>query len=516
MTYENTDEDPATGNTRVVTITTMTDDGGTANSGDNDAALSLASTVTVAAADNDAPVNTVAAAAANEDVAVAISGTSIADVDDSSLDSVRITVTLGTFTLATSSATYDDGTQGTPDNDVTISGTIANINTALATITWTSASNDNTNAVFTILSDDGPNTDSDDFTVTVTAINDEPSIACTGGTPTFAEDGNAVSLFSSCTVLAGGAGGDAESDDIASMVFTVTNVADTTETINFDGSAIALAASQSGTTSGNSVDYSVSGCSSTCTVTITAGTGEMTTAELVTALDAMTYVNSDQSPTGSPRVLTITTLTDEGSSSSPNDNSATLTEASTVTVAKVNDAPTGSGSTTLTTMLEDGSGTGQTVSALFSSNFADSTDGDSLDGICITSYTSANGVLAYSQDNSNWVTVANVGAASAGSTIRAANYLKFTPTADYSGTSPTITVVVKDDSSAALGAAIGTNVDCSGGGGTSVYSSGTVTLTITITAVNDDPTLTVTTSTPTMTEDGNAVSLYTQAAAGYG
>ncbi|SVC04919.1 uncharacterized protein METZ01_LOCUS257773, partial [marine metagenome] len=237
MEYENTDEDPATGNTRVVTITTMTDDGGTANSGDNDAALSLASTVTVAAADNDAPVNTVAGAAANEDVAVAISGTSIADVDDSSLDSVRITVTLGTFTLATSSATYDDGTQGTPDNDVTISGTIANINTALATITWTSASNDNTNAVFTILSDDGPNTDSDDFTVTVTAINDEPSIACTGGTPTFAEDGNAVSLFSSCTVLAGGAGGDAESDDIASMVFTVTNVADTTETINFDGSA---------------------------------------------------------------------------------------------------------------------------------------------------------------------------------------------------------------------------------------------------------------------------------------
>ncbi|HIJ48420.1 MAG TPA: hypothetical protein HPP72_10495, partial [Gammaproteobacteria bacterium] len=345
MTYENTDEDPSTGNTRVVTITTMTDDGGTANGGDNDAVLSLASTVTVVAADNDSPVNTVSAQTANEDVAKAMTGTSIADPDDSSLDSVRITVDLGTFTLADSDATYDvSSTEGVADNDVTLSGTIANINVALATITWTSATNDNTNAVFTILSDDGPNTDSDQFTVTVTAINDEPSIACTGSSPTFEEDGNAMGLFSACTVLAGGAGGDAESDDIATMVFTVTNVQDNSEVIAFDGTSIYLVAGQNGATTGTQttegVAYAVTGCSNTCTVTLTAATGELTLAELDAAVEAMTYSNSDQSPTiGDTRVVTITTLTDEGSSSSPHDNSATEADASTVTLTKSNDAP---------------------------------------------------------------------------------------------------------------------------------------------------------------------------------
>ncbi|SVE16984.1 uncharacterized protein METZ01_LOCUS469838, partial [marine metagenome] len=173
MTYENTDEDPSTGNNRVHTITAIADNGGTSNGGVASASVSLAATISVVAADNDAPVNTVAGTTASEDVAKAITGTSVADVDDTSLTTVQLTTTLGTFTLATSSATYEVGTQGSAASTVTLSGTIANINVALATITWTSATNDNDNPTFTLVSTDGgTNADTDTFTVTVSAIND--------------------------------------------------------------------------------------------------------------------------------------------------------------------------------------------------------------------------------------------------------------------------------------------------------------------------------------------------------
>ncbi|WP_445400290.1 DUF4347 domain-containing protein [Zobellella sp. An-6] len=54
MTYSNSSEDPGT-TSRVVTITSLTDSGGTANGGADTAALALASTVTVVAV-NDAPL----------------------------------------------------------------------------------------------------------------------------------------------------------------------------------------------------------------------------------------------------------------------------------------------------------------------------------------------------------------------------------------------------------------------------------------------------------------------------
>jgi VCBS repeat-containing protein len=463
MEYENTDEDPSTGNTRVVTITSMTDDGGTANGGDNDAVLSLASTVTVAATDNDNPVNTVSAQSANEDVATDFTGTSIADPDDTSLDSVQITVTLGTFTLATSQASYAVGSQGTPASTVTIGGTIANINVALATITWTSASNDNTNAVFTILSDDGPNTDSDDFTVTVTAINDEPSIACTGDSPTYAEDASAEGLFNTCTVLAGGDSGDAESDAIATMVFTVTNVQDTSEIISFDGTSITLAAGQgastAGTQSGGGVTYAVTGCSNTCTVTITATTGSMTLAELDAAVEAMTYSNSDQSPTiADTRVVTITTLTDEGSSSSPHDNSAAEADASTVTLTKSNDLPTTGDQTK--TILEDATYT----AASGDFTFAD-VDGDSITQIKVTTLELA-GTLYYDADGNDAYTSSEDVTLNQVITIGNIANLQFTPAANANGaTYATFQFMVHD--------------------GTGYSGAGIITMAVT--AVNDAP-----------------------------
>ena len=196
------------------------------------------------AADNDAPVNTVGSAVTtNEDVAVDITGNSIADVDDTSLTAVTISSTQsGTLTLAgISGLTFaGGGGDGTDDNTMTFSGTIANINTAIATIEFTSASNDNTDAVVTIVSNDGDDTDTDTIAVTINAVNDPPTLSATSTNPTHTEDAGAVSLYTNTAATAGGTGGDSESEEIDLFTMQITNVQDTAENIAFDGSTIPI------------------------------------------------------------------------------------------------------------------------------------------------------------------------------------------------------------------------------------------------------------------------------------
>jgi len=107
------------------------------------------------AAVNDAPANTLGTpSAVNEDTALAITGNSIADVDDTSMTSVAITASRGTFSLAqTTSLTFAAG-DGTADATMTFAGTVTNINSAIATLTWTSASNDDADATITVVTTD--------------------------------------------------------------------------------------------------------------------------------------------------------------------------------------------------------------------------------------------------------------------------------------------------------------------------------------------------------------------------
>jgi VCBS repeat-containing protein len=177
------------------------------------------------AAVNDAPVNTMGnPGAVNEDVALAITGTSIADSDDTSMTSVKLTADRGTFTLATSSATYDVGTQGTAASTVTISGTVANINTAIATITWTSASHDNTDASITMVTtDDEGGSDSDSMSITVNAVNDLPTTS-TPTTQTGTEDTVFTGYVTSDFPFT-----DVDGDSITSITITVVESSGTLE-----------------------------------------------------------------------------------------------------------------------------------------------------------------------------------------------------------------------------------------------------------------------------------------------
>ncbi|MFM8556836.1 MAG: tandem-95 repeat protein [Betaproteobacteria bacterium] len=135
---------------------------------------------------NDAPVNSVPAAqTVNEDTNLSITGLAITDVDAGS-GSVTVTldVTQGTITvLAANGVTL--GTNGT--SSVTLSGTVAAINTALAAangVVYRGPLNYNGSATLTMTTSDAGNTgsggalsDIDTVLITVAAVNDRPVFA---------------------------------------------------------------------------------------------------------------------------------------------------------------------------------------------------------------------------------------------------------------------------------------------------------------------------------------------------
>ena len=123
---------------------------------------------------NDAPVNTVPGAqTVNEDTALSIAGISVNDVDGN-LASTQLTVTNGALNVSLAGgASISAGANGS--STLTIVGTQAQINAALASLSYQGNANFNGSDILTVLSTDGNGTtDSDAVSVTVTSVNDGP------------------------------------------------------------------------------------------------------------------------------------------------------------------------------------------------------------------------------------------------------------------------------------------------------------------------------------------------------
>ena len=129
------------------------------------------------AAVNDAPVNTVPAGpiAAVEDVSLPIAGISVIDVDGN-LATTQLTVGNGTLNVSLAGgATISSGANGS--NTLTLSGTQAQINAALATVTYQGTLDFNGADALTVLSTDSagtPLSDTDVVVINVAAVNDAP------------------------------------------------------------------------------------------------------------------------------------------------------------------------------------------------------------------------------------------------------------------------------------------------------------------------------------------------------
>ena len=123
---------------------------------------------------NDGPVNTVPGAqTVNEDTALSISGVSVNDVDGN-LSTTQLTVTNGALNVSLAGgATISAGANGS--STLTLSGTQAQINAALASISYQGNANFNGADTLTVLSTDANGaTDSDAVAITVTSVNDGP------------------------------------------------------------------------------------------------------------------------------------------------------------------------------------------------------------------------------------------------------------------------------------------------------------------------------------------------------
>jgi VCBS repeat-containing protein len=208
------------------------------------------------------------------------------------------------------------------------------------------------------------------YTITVSNANDAPTLTVTAATSTFTEDGSASDLYSSVTT---GDGDSTVTDTFTSIILTVTNVADTTEYLNVNSGACDLTHGNSETTTiGTDLTCAVSVAAGTATVTLShAG---LTAAQVNTLIDGISYENSDDSPTTGDRVITITSLVDDGGGS---DTLTPSSAAATITVASAEDDPVIANSDNTGAVTED-SGTTTAGDTLVGSD----ADGDSLSWSC--------------------------------------------------------------------------------------------------------------------------------------
>ncbi|MFG0721243.1 Ig-like domain-containing protein [Pseudomonas sp. GLN_6] len=260
-----------------------------------------------------------------------IGGTSVALNNGNSgtiagIGNYNVSVASGTATVTLSGMNRDNTQMGTLIDGITYRNTSDDPGSAsrVVTITQVTDSGGSNNTA-------SPNIAS---TVTVTPVNDAPTLTATGGTPTYTENGSAVDLFSGVSISAVESG-----QNIASITLSVSNLADgSSEILRIDGSDIALTNGNNGTTASNGIDYSISVVGGTATVTLSKA-GGVNTAVAQTVVDGMSYRNSSDTPSTATRVVTLTGITDNGGTANGGVNGTVVSIGASVSVSAVNDAP---------------------------------------------------------------------------------------------------------------------------------------------------------------------------------
>ena len=403
--------------------------------------------------------------------------------------------------------------------------TIARVTTLLGAVTY-----ENTDALapttgaraIRVGVDDGDDgaSSSANVTVTVSDINDEPTLLATGNDPSFIEGGSEADLFSSVTV------GTVESGQtISGLTIVITGVVDgSSEIMRIDGSTYGLVGPGSSTTATNNLTINIGVSGSTVTITLSNGT--MSTAATQTLIDNLTYVisSSEDDPTAGDRAITITELVDSGSSSGDNDNTATLSLTSTASVTPVNDEPNFSTSTSTPSFTE-----GDGPTSLFSSTSADTEEsGQTFIGFSLTVTNVSDGSSErLGIDNSSIaLTHANSGTTAGNGFSYAVSVSGSTATVTLSGgsvTPATLASIINDITYDNLSndpdttARVVTLVSVTDSGGTANSGDNTLALTsastVSISALNTEPTFSATGSNPNFIENNSAIALFSSSSA---
>ncbi|WP_206365541.1 beta strand repeat-containing protein, partial [Siculibacillus lacustris] len=352
-------------------------------------------------------------------------------------------------------------------------------------------------------------------TVTVTPVNDAPTLAATVGAKTFTEGGAAVALWS------GVSGSTIEAGQTFGQIrLTVSGLSDgVNEQLTIDGSAVTLTNGTTGTTTGGlGVGYAVSVTGSTATVTLT---GALSGAQLTSLLQGATYRDLGN-PTAGDRVVTLTSVKDSGGTANGGVDTTTsgLPAAETVTVARLNHAPTLTTTAETPTFVEKGGAV-----SLFSGTAIGLGTGDggqTIRQLVLTVSSVSDGAAEQlTIDGTAVALVAGTTTTSGGATV----------VVTVAGSTATLTVTRGGDFTTAAaqtlvdgltygngsvdptaGARVVTLTSIRDSGGSGAGSVDTTALsaaaTVTVTPVNDVPTLAATVGAKTFTEGGAAVALW--------
>jgi hypothetical protein len=295
VVYTNTDDTPNTTN-RTVRFTVFDE---------HNAPSSLRTLTVTVQAKNDAPIVTLTPFTPTEDIALAI-GSRVQVVDvDAVADSLRLTATVthGNLTLP--------GATGSGTRQVVIATGLTQLNSL--NLTYLGDADYTGPDLLTVTVNDlghnpsGPLSNTKTQPFFVTAVNDAPVLSSITPAVTFVENQPPVTVAANVTIA---------DVDSANMLTATVTLATTP-----DGAAEVLAATVSG---GMSASYNPT--SRTLTLS-----GSATRAAYQTAMRSVTYSNSDDTPTTTPRMLSFVVFDDMGAASN--------TSLQTVNVQATNDSP---------------------------------------------------------------------------------------------------------------------------------------------------------------------------------
>ncbi len=384
LRYSSTSDNPST----VQRTINFTVNDGAANS---NTAIAAVNVIAV----NDAPVNTVPASAlVSEDVMTALSGISVADVDSGTV-TVTLSVANGTLSPSVIAGTVTGNNTGT----LTVSGTVAQVNSVLASLRYQGNSDYNGSDTLTVVTSDGALSDTDTVAITVTPVADivADTVTTTEDTPisfnaitgtngasadNFESAGRAISAVTQPPAGQGSVSFNADGtitytpatnfNGMTTFSYTVTSggvteTATVTVTVGAVNDAPVNTLPISGWTTDEDTTVALTGLSvtdldaaaGTITVTLNVGSGTLTaeasggvatsgsgTATLTltgTLADINAYLASAAAPVFAPSAnangpVTLTMTTNDGGNTGSG-GALTDTDSRTITIAPVNDAP---------------------------------------------------------------------------------------------------------------------------------------------------------------------------------
>lgn len=328
--------------------------------------------------------------------------------------------------------------------------TIANYQQVLRTVSYTNTSQrpTTTSRLIDFTVNDGTASSAlATTTVKVVSVNDLPVVTLTGTPVTYTENGASVLVDSSIQLS------DADHTTLQRATVRITNFVSGQDSLSFTPRGV------------------ITGRFSGGVLTLT---GAASLADYQAVLQSVTYRNSSDRPSLTPR--TIEFVVNDGQSNS-------LAASSTVAIATINDAPTLNTSRVknLTAINEDTlSNPGTLISTLISTSVSDS-DANALQGIAVTSALGA-GRWEYSTSNgSSWTDFGAVSGSNA--LLLTANMLvRFSPDLNFNG-AVSFSYRAWDQTSGIAES----QVDTSNTGGTTAFSTAIATSSLTVNPVNDAP-----------------------------